>query len=168
MTADDFLVLMTRDLAGFSREISAFPDDASLWRTVPGVSNPVGNLALHVAGNLRHFVGTILGGTAFRRDREAEFSRRSGTRAEVLAELDDAAATVREVLGRLSADELDAPMTHLSLDAPVSTRRFLLHLCVHLGFHLGQAGYLRRVLAGEGAVSAGGVGLKGLVESTRV
>lgn len=132
------------------------------------MSNAVGNLALHVAGNLRHFIGTILGRTAYARDRDAEFARRTGTRAEVLAELDDAAATVRAVLGRLTADELDAPMTHLSLDAPVSTRRFLLHLCVHLGFHLGQAGYLRRVLAGEGAASAGGVGLKALGESTRV
>jgi len=34
------------------------------------------------------------------------------------------------------------------------TRMFLLHLCAHAAFHLGQAGYLRRVLTGENRSSA--------------
>ena len=55
--------LLVRELEGLRREIALFPDDASIWRTVPGVTNSAANLALHVAGNLQHFVGRVLGGT---------------------------------------------------------------------------------------------------------
>ncbi len=55
-----------RELAGFERELHLFPDDETLWRTLPGVPNSAGNLALHVAGNLQHFVGAVLGGSAYR------------------------------------------------------------------------------------------------------
>src|SRR6186713_2326213 len=68
--------LLQRELAGFEREIGLFPDDETLWRTMPGVPNSAGNLALHVAGNLQHFVGAVLGGSAYVRDRNGEFSRR--------------------------------------------------------------------------------------------
>jgi hypothetical protein len=43
----------------------------------------------------------------------------------------------------------------------VSTRRFLLHLCTHAAFHVGQLGYLRRIVTGDSrstnSVSAGGL-----------
>ena len=46
----------------------------TLWQTMPGLTNTAGNLALHVAGNLQHYVGTELGNTAYKRDRNLEFS----------------------------------------------------------------------------------------------
>ena len=66
--AADLFILLRRDLRCFIREIETFPDDATLWQTVPGIRNSAGNLALHVAGNLRHFVGTVLGGTGYTSD----------------------------------------------------------------------------------------------------
>jgi hypothetical protein len=79
--------LHLRDLDSFRREVELFPDDDVLWKTLPGITNSGGNLALHAAGNLLHFFGTILGGTGYIRDRNTEFSRRSGSRAEVVSEL---------------------------------------------------------------------------------
>src|SRR5678815_2545300 len=69
------------------REIELFPDDELLWKTPPGIANSAGNLALHVCGNLQYFVGAVLGETGYVRDRPLEFSRRSGTRAELVREL---------------------------------------------------------------------------------
>lgn len=79
--------LLVRELEGFGRELELFPDDESIWRTVPGVANSAANLALHVAGNLQYYVGAVLDGTGYVRDREAEFGRRSGSRSGVAREI---------------------------------------------------------------------------------
>jgi uncharacterized damage-inducible protein DinB len=141
--------MLTRELDGLAREVNVFPDDASLWVVKEGVTNSAGNLALHLAGNVQHFVGAVLGGTGYARDREAEFGRRSGTRAEVVAELARARAVVHAVLSTVPDTGLDKPMTHPMLPGPVPARRMLVHLCAHAGFHLGQAGYLRRIVTGD-------------------
>lgn len=154
----DLMLLLVRELEGFQREVELFPDDDSLWRTVPGVSNSAGNLALHVAGNLRTYVGATLGRTGYIRDRESEFGQRSGTRQEVVAKLARAATIVRRVLPTLSPEQLAAPLVQDGAPEGVPAHRFLMHLAVHAGFHLGQAGYLRRVVTGDaqssGAISA--------------
>ncbi len=151
--AADVLALLTRELDGFKRELGLFPDDDSLWRTVPGITNPAGNLALHVAGGLQYLIGAVLGHTGYVRDREAEFSRRAGARSEVIAELDRALAVVRAVLPQLSEASLAAEFPEPVLGVRFHTSRFLLHLCAHAAFHLGQAGYLRRAMTGDSTSS---------------
>jgi uncharacterized damage-inducible protein DinB len=146
----DLLVLLRRDLGAFQREVALFPDDESLWRTMPAFTNPAGNLALHVAGNLRYFVGTVLGGREYERDRETEFGRRSGTQQEVVAELEAALTTLDLVLPRLSEADLASPFPRVIGGIRPRTGRFLLHLATHTAFHLGQAGTLRRILTGDG------------------
>lgn len=145
----DFSLILARELDGMAREIGAFPDDTSVWQTAPGVTNAAGNLALHLAGNVQHFIGTLLGRTGYVRNREAEFGRRSGTRAELVEELERARAVVQTVLPGLPATALEATISHPQLPGPIPAQRLLVHLCAHAGFHLGQAGYLRRVLTAE-------------------
>ena len=60
-TAGDLAFLFSRDLTKLGQQIGAFPNDEMLWETFPGVLNPAGNLALHIEGNLREFVGRQLG-----------------------------------------------------------------------------------------------------------
>jgi len=142
-------ILLVRELETFERELDLFPDDASIWRTAPAVANSVGNLALHVAGNLQHFLGRVLGGSAYVRNRELEFSRRTGTRSEVKAELRAAVAAVEAALRDLPeerfAGEYPEPVNGLRL----RTDRFLMHLCSHAAYHLGQASCVRRIVTGE-------------------
>lgn len=159
--AADLLILFHRDLQCFIREIEAFPDDTTLWRTLPGLSNSAGNLALHVAGNLRHFVGGVLGGTGYPRNREAEFAQREGSRASVVATLACALTEVETCLVALGPEALDGPYPQALKGQHPVTRLFLMHLAVHLAFHLGQVGYLRRVLTGE-ATSSGGMAIEAL------
>ena len=51
-SAHDIAKVIVRELEGFEREVMLFPDDESVWQTMPGLTNTAGNLALHVAGNL--------------------------------------------------------------------------------------------------------------------
>jgi len=150
---DELMRLMVRELEGFQREIGLFPDDETAWRTVPGITNSAANLAMHVAGGLQHFVGTLLGKTGYSRNRALEFSRRLGSRAEIIAELDRAITSVREVMPRLSEADLSGEIGPPVIDAPVGVRIFLIHLCAHAAMHLGQAGYLRRALTQDSTSS---------------
>ena len=70
-------------------------------------------------------------------------------------------AAVRIALARLGDDRLNReyPETHHGMR--FQTDRFLLHLCTHAAFHLGQAGYLRRALTGD-ATSSGPIPLKAM------
>jgi hypothetical protein len=150
MVNDDVARFLVRELRAFAREVSMFPDDESLFRTLPGVTNSAGNLALHACGNLKHFVGAVLGGTGYVRDREREFGARSGRREDLVRELHETAEIVAKTLPRLAPEALDAPYPQLpARDLVVPTRLWLMHLSAHLAFHLGQAGYLRRIVTGD-------------------
>lgn len=160
---EDMRILLTRELSALAKEIEMFPDDASIWRTMPGVANPAGVLARHVCGNLKHFVGGVLGNTGYVRDRENEFNDHSPTRQEVIAEIHETIGVVETVLEALDDGVLAQDFPQPPVRIAVSGRRFLLHLCTHAAFHLGQAGYLRRMLTGD-PQSSGGLSVKGLVD----
>ena len=65
---------------------------------------------------------------------------------------------MNRVLPGLDAQALSGLFPEPVGGARVETGMFLLHLAAHLAFHLGQAGYLRRILTGDqtssGALSA--------------
>jgi hypothetical protein len=155
----DFARSLVRELEGFKRELASFPDDDSIWKTAPGITNSAANLALHLAGNLQYFIGSVLGGTGYVRNREAEFGPRSGSRDEIYRELDAAIAVIRRVLPSLPAEALAAEFPELVMGLRFRTSTFLVHLCAHAGFHLGQAGYLRRIVTGD-ATSSGPIPLQ--------
>ncbi|HEX3069595.1 MAG TPA: DinB superfamily protein [Thermoanaerobaculia bacterium] len=155
-------ILMTRELSAFSRELDLFDDESLIWSTVPGIANSAGNLALHVCGNLQHFIGATLGGTGYVRDREREFSARGIARAELQANLATTSDVVRVVLPKLSGMDFNAGFPELPGDLRVPSGLFLMHLSSHLAFHLGQAGYLRRVLTGENPQSSGAMAIRAL------
>jgi hypothetical protein len=155
----DFARSLVRELEGFKRELALFPDDETIWKTAPGITNSAANLALHLAGNLQYFIGSVLGGTGYIRNREAEFGRRSGSRDEIYRELDAAIAVARRVLPALPAETLASEFPELVMGLRFRTSTFLVHLCAHAGFHLGQAGYLRRAVTGD-TTSSGPVPLQ--------
>lgn len=144
MTPEALRRLLVRDLEVVGRQVAAYPDDALLWVELPGRPNTGGTLAVHVAGNLEHYVGAVLGNTGYTRDRDRELSVRGLTRVEVLAEVDRAAATVSAVLGRLPAEALDSPYPKLLRERRLRTGDFLLHTAMHLAYHLGQLDFHRR------------------------
>lgn len=158
---DDIRRLLTRELHAMAREIDLFPDDAMVWRTLPGIANSAGNLAQHLCGNLRHYLGHHLGGDGYVRDRAAEFGASGATRHQLVTEIQEAVAVVSARLPKLSDATLAAPFPEAVGGVTIPTQRFLLHLCTHAAFHVGQAGYLRRVLTGDGETS-GALSVRGL------
>jgi hypothetical protein len=159
MQTADLKTIMARELRALAREVQAYPDDASVWRTFPGISNSAGTLVLHLAGNLQYYIGTKLGGGGYVRDRQAEFARRDVPRHELLAEIDRALAAVEGTLPRVSDQTLAADFPEPVGGKTLRTGEFLLHLATHLGWHLGQLDYHRRMVTGDrgmiGAIALG-------------
>ena len=143
--------LFDRDIAVLEREIALYPDDASQWKEVDGQPTLGGNLALHLAGNLRHFIGGVLGGSGYVRHREAEFERRGLARETVLAEARAARAEVAAAFAKLDPAKLDEPFPEAIRGHQLDARMVLSHLLTHLSFHLGQMDYHRRAATGNRA-----------------
>ena len=149
MSADQIATILVRDLKGLKRELEAFHDERHIWRTAPGITNSAGTLTLHLAGNLRHFVGAQLGRDGYVRDRDAEFARRDVSRADLLREVDAAIAAIEKTVPSLSDQDLARPFPIPVGGVTVGTGDFLMHLATHLAYHLGQLDYLRRFSTGE-------------------
>jgi N-hydroxyarylamine O-acetyltransferase len=151
-SATDLAALYLRDLTRFVQELQAFPDTNACWKTAPGVTNAAGTLALHLEGNLREFIGRLLGQIAFTRDRPREFGERGVTQAELIARIEAVRDTIPSVLRTLSCEALDAPYPEPLFGKTLSTRMALIHFSGHLNYHLGQIDYLRRFSTGNGAI----------------
>jgi hypothetical protein len=152
---------MVRDLDGFIAELRAYPDEASVWALPPGFLNSGGTLAMHAAGNLRHFIGTVLGETSYVRDRDREFAARGVPRAELIAELEAARADVDGILRVLDPERVDEVFPIRIGGEQLGTSRVLVHLATHLAWHLGQIDYHRRAVCAV-AQSVGALGLAAL------
>lgn len=140
---------LLRELRTLRRELEAYPDERLLWALPPGLPNSAGTLALHLAGNLRHYVGALLGGTGYIRNRDEEFAARDVSRAVILEQISEAEAAVGATLSRLSEEQMSQPFPEPIRDQHLQTGELLIQLAVHLGYHLGQVSYHRRLVTGN-------------------
>lgn len=150
-TVDAVRRILLRDLAALRREIEAYEREADVWACPAGVTNSAGTLALHLAGNLRHFVGAQLGGTGYVRDRDGEFADRNVPRSTLLDHIARAADAVDQTLRRLPEARLAEPFPIEVGGVRLPTGTFLMHLATHLAYHLGQVDYHRRIVTGRPA-----------------
>jgi uncharacterized damage-inducible protein DinB len=141
--------ILDRDLQALAREVAAYPDDRALWATPTGITNSGGTLAIHLAGNIRHYLGATLGGTGYRRDRPAEFAARDVPRDTILGQIEEARAAVRAAAARASDDRQDEDYPEVIAGVRVAMGEYLIHLVSHFAYHLGQLDYHRRVVTGN-------------------
>jgi uncharacterized damage-inducible protein DinB len=159
--------VVLRDLDALRIQVEAYPADDLLWQAIPGLPNSGGTLALHLCGNLQHYIGAVLGASGYVRDRDAEFSRRDVPRAEFLRLIATTRQAVERALRGLDEARLaeDYPETVGGLR--IRTGEFLVHLASHLGYHLGQIDAHRR-LATRANRSAGAPSLAALPSARKV
>ena len=149
MNVDAIHQSMLRELRALRRELDAYPDDASLWAVPPGIANSAGTLMLHLAGNLQHYLGAKLGGTGYVRDRNAEFAARGVSREELARQIDASVAAVGAAFARIGDGVLAADFPEPIKGITFNTGDWLVHLAVHLGYHVGQIDYHRRLVTGD-------------------
>lgn len=135
-----------RDLNKLREEISSYKDESSLWIVRGEVSNSAGNLALHIIGNLKHFIGATLGNTGYARQRDLEFSTKNVPREELLKAIEETIYIVEETLIAIPEEDYEKNFPLEKHGEVISIGHMLLHLLTHLNYHLGQVNYHRRLI----------------------
>jgi uncharacterized damage-inducible protein DinB len=122
--------------------------EADLWWRPNEVSNSIGNLILHLCGNLRQWIVSSIGGAEFKRDRDGEFAARGPVaKEELTANLKQTLSEVDRVLQGLESGRLLARLKIQTYD--VSTLQAVYHVVEHFGYHLGQILYIYKMRTGS-------------------
>jgi uncharacterized damage-inducible protein DinB len=118
------------------RAVRAIPADV-IWQRANEESNSVGNLLVHLAGNVRQWIVSGVGGAADTRDRPAEFKARGGASPdELLARLEAVLTEADGVLARLTPEDLTERRTIQGRDVTVMAAVY--SVVQHFSTHLGQ------------------------------
>ena len=116
--------------------VARLEDDQLWWRANPR-SNSIGNLLLHLAGNLTQWVVASIGGEPFVRHRDEEFAAdRTAGAGELLARLGEAVRRAQTTLRALGAADLARPLQVQSYRTNVLGAAF--HAVEHMSYHTGQ------------------------------
>ncbi len=121
-------------------------DEQLWWRERPDL-NSIGNLILHLCGNLRQWVISGLGGVPDIRARQQEFDQREPlTKEELIGRLADTVAEALAVLRRISPAEL-VRVRHVQ-EFDLSGAAVIFDTIPHFRGHTQEIVYLTRRLLG--------------------
>ena len=119
-------------------------DDELWFRPAPG-TNSVGNLMLHLAGNLSLWLLAGVGGRPFERHRAEEFSAdRTHGKAELLARLEEVVAACRGVLAAVEPADLERPAAIQGYETELLDA--VVHAVEHMSYHTGQIVWIAKEL----------------------
>ncbi len=136
--AEDFLPKIERCLG--------LLNDQQIWWRANEQSNSIGNLLLHLSGNVRQWIVCGLGDATDSRDRDSEFAQRGEIpRAELFDRLKRTVDEAVTVLARLDPEALLEK--HRIQGLEVSALEAVLHVVEHFSMHAGQVVYITKLLS---------------------
>ncbi len=129
--------------------------DGQIWWRPNAASNSIGNLILHLCGNIRQWMIAGVGGSTDQRDRDREFAERHQLGKDELL-----------ILMRTTLSEVDAVLTELenetvaNADAPLQRQIVpqgfaqtvldsVFHVVEHFSYHTGQIVFIAKLLVAE-------------------
>lgn len=133
---DDFMPKIGKCLEGLAED--------DIWWRADESNNSVGNLLLHLAGNVRQWIISGLGGAADHRDRPTEFSQRQPISREAL--WSSLEATVDEADRVLQAFPRHQLLTKRMIQKYEETAlQAIFHVVEHFSYHTGQIVYVTKL-----------------------
>jgi len=133
-------------------------DDDQLWSAPNSVTNSVGNLVLHLSGNIRQYFCHGIGGDTDIRERDGEFvPNQSVSRDDLKALITSAIEDGLTCVNAMSADHW---LTEIHVQVFSMTRySALIHVIEHTSYHVGQITHLTKAQTGEETGYYGGLEL---------
>lgn len=123
-------------------------NDDQIWARGASHENSIGNLTLHLCGNVRQWIGFGVGGEPDIRHRDSEFSAQGGlSRAELLSRLQGTVDHAIPIIDGVTADRLVQQITPQG--ETVSVLDAIYHVVGHFQQHAGQIIFATKILAGE-------------------
>ena len=122
--------------------------DEDIWWRPNEESNSIGNLILHVEGNIREWIIGGIGGISVERIRQQEFDERTESpRGELIENLRKTVKGADEVLANLDLQILTERREIQKRDATVL--RAIYHVVEHFSMHAGQIFMLTKMRTGK-------------------
>ena len=122
--------------------------DEQIWARGSANENAIGNLVLHLCGNVRQWIVSGVGGAPDMRQRDQEFAARGGVAVSQLVKtLHDTVDEAAAVLERVTAERLMEPMTIQGYHA--TGMAAIYHVVEHFSGHTGQIIFATKMLTGE-------------------
>ncbi|HMX39704.1 MAG TPA: DinB family protein [Saprospiraceae bacterium] len=120
-------------------------EESEIWLRPNAASNSVGNLVLHLCGNITQYVLSSLGGQPDCRDRDAEFAASSGwTAAQLQRKITETTAAAARVMTAASEEELQRVRSVQGFQ--MSGIGIVVHVTEHYSYHTGQIAFWTKLL----------------------
>ncbi|MFQ5526328.1 MAG: DinB family protein [Thermoanaerobaculia bacterium] len=150
-SSPSFQVLASRYLAEYLEKIALaterLPEELVWWRPHQNALS-VGNLILHLHGNLSLWISNGLGGQNFVRERAKEFTAdRTHAGSELLRAISERVAECRGIIESIPDEDLTRAVQIQGYD--VDVRGVIFHAVEHTGYHTGQILYIVKTLTSE-------------------
>src|SRR6185436_3261939 len=140
LLTDSYLPRIEKSVEGLS--------DEQLWWRANTESNSIGNLILHLAGNVRQWIVSGIGGAVDNRDRQREFDERGPVPAtELLARIRSAVEDADRVLATVTPEALLERRRIQTYD--VTVVQAILTVVEHFSMHTGQTILLAKMWKGD-------------------
>jgi uncharacterized damage-inducible protein DinB len=122
--------------------------DEQIWMRHTDNENAVGNLVLHLCGNVRQWIGSAIGGKPDVRDRNSEFDARGGSPVAQLRErLREVVREASEIIRKFPLSQLTERRTIQKYD--VTIFEAIYHVVEHFSQHTGQILFATKLLIGQ-------------------
>jgi uncharacterized damage-inducible protein DinB len=122
--------------------------EEQVWARGGENENAIGNLVLHLCGNVRQWIVSGAGSRPDIRDRDSEFSARGGVPvAELAARLRAVLQEAVAVLGEITAERLGERIVVQKYD--VTVMEAIYHVVEHFSMHTGQIIFITKMLTGS-------------------
>lgn len=123
-------------------------NEDQIWARGSENSNAIGNLVLHLDGNVRQWIIGSLGGERVQRDRDGEFAARGGSTAgELSTRLRQTVEQATRIIAQLTATQLSK--TYDIQNYGVSGVEAVYHVVEHFAEHTGQIIFATKMLTGD-------------------
>jgi uncharacterized damage-inducible protein DinB len=154
MTTDSARIFLDYSCERFARELERVHlcfdqiDDSDAWRHPAEGCNSIGNIVVHLCGNIGQWMTSVANGQADTRDRHNEFIDRSElTKADLLAKLDETVEAAVSTIRGLDPTRLPERLVIQDFDVSVLTAIFETER--HFAEHVGQIAFITKMLRGR-------------------
>jgi len=120
-------------------------EEEDIWKRINNSSNSIGNLIIHLCGNITQYAIASLGNTEDKRNRDYEFELKSGhTKEELLSKLEIAVEKAKSII--LSSSEEEYMRKRNVQGFNFSGIGIAIHVTEHYSYHTGQIAFWTKQL----------------------
>jgi uncharacterized damage-inducible protein DinB len=155
VTAEEIFVAFSADkleqLHGRIHDCLARLTPEQIWTRNSENENAIGNLVLHLCGNVRQWIGSGVAGMPDHRQRDAEFDARGGmAQAELAERLNTTVTEAVRIIREVPAQRLTERIFPQGYD--VTVLEAIAHVVEHFSMHTGQIILLTKMITGQDLV----------------